>query len=392
MHMVYTSVLLTVLISFLLLFHHWGQNKGVIYLVILLLSATIRPLLFYLFNNQAYTDLFAQLFLHLDPITCLFGPMLLYYFRSLLKDKLVLDWALLLHLIPAFVILLNTLPYYGVPFAEKMEFAAQVQAGDPTRENNFPYLLFHYRWQKLFLPGYNLLYALISIAYAFRVRQQGTFYVKRRVWFLLTRVAWVFGIYFSPIFFFILYSTIINPENYELSFTNEAYQNNGFLYFNTLILPISFLLMPKVLYGEKQKGSPLESIWASIKDFFARRYPDSAKPSSESEAVEQIVSYLEQAKPYLKDDFSQHDLSIALNIPQKRITECFNKQLKVSFPLYRNTLRIRHATDLLRAGAHLNTSIEGIEERSGFKSKSAFYLAFKAVHGIRPVDWIKENL
>ena len=390
--MVYTSLLLTVLISFLLLFHHWGQNKGVIYLVIMLLSATIRPLLFYLFNNQAYTDLFAQLFLHLDPITCLFGPMLLYYFRSLLKDKLVLDWALLLHLIPAFVILLNTLPYYGVPFAEKMEFAAQVQAGDHSRENNFPYLLFHYRWQKLFLPGYNLLYALISIAYAFRVRQQGTFYVKRRVWFLLTRVAWVFGIYFSPIFFFILYSTIINPENYELSFTNEAYQNNGFLYFNTLILPISFLLMPKVLYGEKQKGSPLESIWASIKDFFARRYPDSAKPSSESEAVEQIVSYLEQAKPYLKDDFSQHDLSIALNIPQKRITECFNKQLKVSFPLYRNTLRIRHATDLIREGAHLTTSIEGIAERSGFKSKSAFYLAFKAVHGITPVEWIKENL
>ena len=33
-----------------------------------------------------------------------------------------------------------------------------------------------------------------------------------------------------------------------------------------------------------------------------------------------------------------------------------------------------------------------IQTRSGFKSKSAFYLAFKAVPGIRPVDWIKENL
>ena len=101
---------------------------------------------------------------------------------------------------------------------------------------------------------------------------------------------------------------------------------------------------------------------------------------------------MEKGKPYLKEDFSQHDISIALNIPQKRITECFNKQLKASFPLYRNTLRIRHATDLLREGAHLTTSIEGIAERSGFKSKSAFYLAFKAVHGITLVDWIKGNL
>jgi AraC-like DNA-binding protein len=33
-----------------------------------------------------------------------------------------------------------------------------------------------------------------------------------------------------------------------------------------------------------------------------------------------------------------------------------------------------------------------IQTRYGFKSKSAFYLAFKALHGIRPVDWIKENL
>jgi AraC-like DNA-binding protein len=390
--MVYISLTLTFLISVILLLHHWEHNKGVIYLVILLLSASIRPLLFYLFNNQTETALFAQLFLHLDPITCLFGPVLFYYFQSLVKEKLVMDWALLLHLIPTFVILLNTLPYYEVPFAEKMEFAAQMQAGDPSRENNFPYLLFHYRWQKLFLPGYNLLYALISIAYAFRVRQQGTIYVKRKVWFLLTRVAWVFGIYFTPIFLFILYSTINHPQNFEISFTNELFRYNSLLYFNTLILPVSFLLMPKVLYGEKQKESPLESFWTRIKLFFIHPYPEHDKPKSESEAVERIVSYLEQAKPYLKEDFSQHDLAIALNIPQKHITDYFNKQLQVSFPLYRNTLRIRHATDLFREGAHLTTSIEGIGTRSGFKSRSTFYAAFKAVHGITPVDWIKENL
>lgn len=91
-------------------------------------------------------------------------------------------------------------------------------------------------------------------------------------------------------------------------------------------------------------------------------------------------------------EVTQHVLSIALNIPQKRITECFNKKLEVSFPLYRNTLRIQHATRLLRQGAHLTTSIEGIAERSGFKSKSAFYLAFKAVHGMSPIEWIQKNV
>lgn len=304
----------------------------------------------------------------------------------------MLDWALLLHLIPALLLLINTIPYYSVPFAEKIQYLAQVQARDPSATNNFPYLLFPYPWQKNFLPLYNLLYGIISLTYAFRVRQKGSIYVKRRVWFLLTRVAWVFGIYFTPIFLFILYATLSDPQDFKISFTNEAYRFSSFLYFNILFLPISFLLMPKVLYGEKQKNSPLENLWDGLKEFFERRYPTTSKPATVSEDVELIVSYIEQAKPYLREEFSQHELSIALNIPQKRITECFNKKLEVSFPLYRNTLRIQHATQLLRDGAHLTTSIEGIATLSGFKSKSAFYLAFKAVHVMSPIEWIKKNL
>jgi AraC-like DNA-binding protein len=64
----------------------------------------------------------------------------------------------------------------------------------------------------------------------------------------------------------------------------------------------------------------------------------------------------------------------------------------VAFPTYRNKLRIANATDLLRAGTHLTTSIEGIAEMSGFKSKSIFYKIFKEEHGTTPTDWIKENL
>jgi AraC-like DNA-binding protein len=74
------------------------------------------------------------------------------------------------------------------------------------------------------------------------------------------------------------------------------------------------------------------------------------------------------------------------------VATCFNKQLKVSFPTYRNKLRIEHSTALLRSGTHLNTSIEGIAEMSGFKSKSIFYKTFKEAHGTTPIDWIKENL
>jgi AraC-like DNA-binding protein len=40
----------------------------------------------------------------------------------------------------------------------------------------------------------------------------------------------------------------------------------------------------------------------------------------------------------------------------------------------------------------LTTSIEGVAERSGFKSKSIFYAAFKEEFGVTPTDWMKKNL
>jgi AraC-like DNA-binding protein len=104
------------------------------------------------------------------------------------------------------------------------------------------------------------------------------------------------------------------------------------------------------------------------------------------------VNYIEKEKPYVNTAFSLHDISRSLNIPHIRVTTCFSKQLKVSFPTYRNKLRVEHATELFRSGAHLNTSIEGIAAMSGFKSKSIFYTAFKAVYGVNPMEWMKENL
>jgi AraC-like DNA-binding protein len=34
----------------------------------------------------------------------------------------------------------------------------------------------------------------------------------------------------------------------------------------------------------------------------------------------------------------------------------------------------------------------GLAERSGIKSKSIFYAAYKEEYGVTPTDWIKKNL
>jgi AraC-like DNA-binding protein len=161
-----------------------------------------------------------------------------------------------------------------------------------------------------------------------------------------------------------------------------------------LLLPLSFFLVPSWLYNDQASANPLDKIRA-----FLQR-PQQPAPeanlahqySEKSEDLERIIAYLETEKPYVQVSFSLHDLSQALNIPHVRVTTCFNKELNTSFPSYRNKLRLAHAISLLRAGTHLTISIEGIAERSGFKSKSIFYAAFKEEYGMPPTDWMKKNL
>ena len=178
-----------------------------------------------------------------------------------------------------------------------------------------------------------------------------------------------------------------------INFLNPDAVNTNYLYFQSLVLPLSFFFVPNWLYNEKEPLSFLDNFMLTWKRVTSENAKTSTEDSFEkSSDYERIIAYIETEKPYVKTQFSLHDISQALNIPHNRVTNFFNKQLKVPFPTYRNKLRIEHATNLLRSGTHLTTSIEGIAEMSGFKSKSIFYKTFKEAYGTTPVDWIKENL
>ena len=104
-----------------------------------------------------------------------------------------------------------------------------------------------------------------------------------------------------------------------------------------------------------------------------------------------MMNYLEKEKPFLKTEFSLHDLSRELNIPHLRVSGFFNKQLKNPFPEFKKRLRVGHAIQLFKENMHLQMSIEGIATVCGFKNKSRFYAAFKAEYKMTPTEWIEKN-
>jgi AraC-like DNA-binding protein len=391
--MLFTSVVLVLIVSFLLLINNWSINKGIIFFVLAILIVGMRQLTFLLAMTTGYDYWLAILLIHFDPLIALLATFCLYYFKSLIKGKLVFDRIFFLCAIPALVVLVNIFPYYSVPFASKLAYYTNEQRHIPyTEPANFSFVLFPFHVQRTFLFVTNSIIFFLAFRYLYQAKKRGSTFLKKRVLQLINQLFIVIPIIVFPIFALVIYATSQSYHAEGVVFRNESYAADGYFFLILLILPISFLFMPTFLYGDLP-NKPFVIRLLSFYRSLSHANPGFQETSFEkSDDLERIVNYIEREKPYVNTAFSLHDISRSLNIPHIRVTTCFSKQLKVSFPSYRNKLRVEHATELFRSGAHLNTSIEGIAALSGFKSKSIFYTAFKAEYGVNPMEWIKENL
>jgi AraC-like DNA-binding protein len=383
--MIVASFLLTVLISFILVVNHWRQNKGVLFLVLLILAGSLRNLNFLIFHSKEQVAFDVYIYTNFDPFFALGGPCIYLYLRSMIKGKLDFNPRLLLHLIPALLVLLNTIPYYLLPLDQKIAYVHYLRFGGETIPRALPYVFSPIGLQKILITLLSFVYFCYAFFYVYQNKRHGSLYLKKKLSVLLNKMMWVLGI--CGII------NLVSGAYIVRTFTKTSTQTLSPYYFLVLlVLPLSFFLLPNWLYGEERN----KSIFERLLDAWRLQNRNPSLSGSESvektEDLDHILKYIDKHQPFLQETFSLHDLSTAINIPHVRLTNCFNKELNTSFPTYRNKLRIDYAVALLSQGLHHSMSIEGVGSKAGFKSKSAFYNAFKSVHGITPTDWIKENL
>ena len=386
--MLQTPLILVIIVSFIFIVNHWGQNKGVIYLVFIALDKALTQFALLELNATQDPTVFSLVY-HLEPLIVLQGPFFLYYLKSIMKGAIVWDRYLLLLSIPSLLFLVNLIPFYALPFPDRVAYFSDSFVNPDIQG----YIFLTLSQQYLFISIYNTAFIVYGVAFINRVKSGGGVYIKKKVNILFTRIFIVALLTIIPGLVVLFILALNSPQEGMIDFLNPDAVNNNYLYFQSLVLPLSFFFVPNWLYNEKEPFSFLDNFRAAWKKVVASNSMVSQENSfGKSSDFERIVSYIETEKPYLKTDFSLHDISQALNIPRIRVTNCFNKELNTPFPSYRNKLRVAHSISLLRAGAHLTTSIEGIAERSGFKSKSIFYAAFKEEYDMTPTEWIKKHL
>ena len=296
--MLFTSVLLVLLISSILLISHWSQNRGIVYLVVVLLLFSIRQFTFLLMHSDAHVEVLALLLFHFDPLIFLIGPFFFYYLKSLVQGKFVVDKYLLVYSLPALVILINTLPFYGYPFAEKVAESAAVQ-GNYYLDGpiNFSTVFFPLKYQVGVGALFNLTITLFSFAYLIRLKKSGTASLKKKVSVLINRILVVIPMLIIPNLILIGYALINSPVKGELIIRQVAFEDNGFVFFMPLLLPLSFFLIPSWLYTDLEGVHAFDKIRAFLQGLWQRAAGHHAAASAEKSAdLECILTYIETEK------------------------------------------------------------------------------------------------
>lgn len=100
---------------------------------------------------------------------------------------------------------------------------------------------------------------------------------------------------------------------------------------------------------------------------------------------------MQKEKYYLNQELTVYALAKAAETNSKYLRLTINNKFEKNFAAYVNSYRVEEAKELLLKSENNLYNIEYIGELAGFKSKSAFYTAFKKQTGLTPQAYRKNH-
>ena len=381
----YLSITPLILIA-VIIFNNYSRNKEIVLLAGYIFSICLYSLLHY-FNFENDSPLLVAVFYkHFSPLFYMVGAFLYLYIRKSIKKEgfLKID---LLHLIPFLVSLINILPYFFVPFSEKLLFGQEVIENADftrfTRGNLFYDFSVSAIIRAILFLGYSIASAQLLYKSWINLNPESTPIEKRNLikWLVflnITGFVFVISLLFLTIDFY-SYKIIEKTEINEFVFTSMA----GFTLF---LIPIVMFFYPQVVYGvpislAKTNNNTAEEPKIEIQE-----------DDPVVVLAKRIVEYFEKRKPFKNPDFSMNDLVRYLKEPKPLVYKSLNDVIGEKFTDIRTRYRITHAKKLLASQAKTNITLQEIWTESGFSSKTNFFTSFKEETGMTPTEFIKNQM
>jgi AraC-like DNA-binding protein len=372
--MLIANLILLLIVVYILLKNHLLKNRHIVYGIISIIATSIKLMSSsYPISEFEAFPIMLTLVLHSGFIAFLPIPFAILYLNGILpKSQKIGAFAYLL-ILPALIYTINFIPYILLPIADKI----QMMSFPNSAQVNECFIWVSLNRANTIRDLYHNMCGGILLIFMFRIIQQGKQSLSKKNYFALIQLVVIIGTMFIVVTYnnLMLHSELKTPKVYGLI---------------PLIIPLSFIFFPNYLFHNTINNDL--TFYLKIVNRFKKNGEKMEGVDDEIIVTSSaIISYLRDKKPYLSPGFSKHDIVTHLDIPQKTVTDCFNKVIKIPFPRMRNQLRIEYAIDLFKNDAHLKNSISGIATDAGFTNRATFYTAFKEVTKMTPFEWINEN-
>ena len=301
-----------------------------------------------------------------EPLILAIGPLLYLFFASLLERKsisLKKDWY---HFVLPLLYMIINIPYYLQPLEVKLNaylgaYFPDLGFAEVPEGTTYPYNWIRKEFRWLILISL-LFYIIISARIVLRTKRE-TYKGLRITKYIFTR---------NTIFLFLCVFVLV-------LFIFLNFDDDGGDHYIAVFLSLTNFLTLIFMMSESRF---FESSW------IADKYETSGLNTDHSFMMRSIRDYVENNNYFLQGDVSLKNLSGVLNVPANYISQAINAEEGVNFNEFINHYRIEEAKQRLLNEDYAHLSVVGIGNSVGFKSKSAFYTAFKKHTQTSPASYV----
>ena len=385
----------TLILTCILTIYNYHINKNIIYLSSLLALLSLSGFLHYfvlIYDSEIGVALF---YTHFMPLLYLQGPMIYFYVSGTIKDEFSFNWKKAIHFIPFVIAFISVLKYYFVPWDDKIEIAKTIIASPEVlltiNKLNIGNHFINLPARTILLLLYSIATLLLLIRYTLKNRHEPTLNSKIVKWlFFITIIVFFCALSYMILIVEFVYFDIRTREQ----ISNEIYNYTAAISYS--LIPIVMLIFPEVLYGipivNRKKIALFEVNSSSNKsESLNEKGSINTENPAMNDLAELILDYLKNEKPFIDPKFSLDDLAKQLDVPKHHLYYCLNSILNIKFITLRTHMRVEYAKELLLNGSLELVSMEGIWTKTGFSSRTNFFVTFKEVTGYTPLEFIKIN-
>lgn len=300
------------------------------------------------------------------PLTFLFGPLFLFYERTLIFGNYRVSKKEYNHLIPFILSIVILSPFYLKNGEEKILFltsAASIRVGELTT----------------YLQAIQVIQLFI---YLFIIYKDLEIYKKRllNVCSSIEKISLDWLKYFVMLFILVYIVIVILLLIYLLGlgrFVNS---------FGAQIIGISVTISVYVI-GYKGLLQPEIFTFIEFKEMERNHSQRNEKRLFEERDKNRLIEYMIEKKPYLNDNLTLIELAEELRMHRNQLSILINSGFGENFYEFINRYRVEEAKLLLNNPTKEHYTILAIAFESGFNSKSTFYNIFKKNTGVTPVEY-----